>query len=105
MTGSAVSMIGALTVHDPSWVVGLVILGLTLHPFTLAGLFCTPNDLSTKYAGARGGTQHAWRGGGARDEGQGRGRGQRSRLGRGIRRAAGGVRSFQSDVWLKPRFA
>lgn len=52
MAGSAASMLGALAIHDSSWVVGLVILGLTLHPFTLAGLFCTPNDLSTKYAGA-----------------------------------------------------
>ncbi|KAI8464026.1 MAG: major facilitator superfamily domain-containing protein [Monoraphidium minutum] len=52
MSGSAVSMLAALAADDPSYVVGLVILGLTLHPFTLAGLFCTPNDLSTKYAGA-----------------------------------------------------
>ncbi len=52
MLGSAVSMLGALVLDDPAPVVGLMVLGLTLHPFTLAGLFCTPNDLSTKYAGA-----------------------------------------------------
>lgn len=51
MLGSAVSMLGALVLDSPAPVVGLMVLGLTLHPFTLAGLFCTPNDLSTKYAG------------------------------------------------------
>jgi hypothetical protein len=53
MVGSAAAMAAGLATDDPSTVVGLVILGLTLHPFTLAGLFCTPNDLSTKYAGKR----------------------------------------------------
>lgn len=44
-------MLAALAHDDPTWVVGCMVMGLTLHPFTLAGLFCTPNDLSTKYAG------------------------------------------------------
>ncbi|KAG2486558.1 hypothetical protein HYH03_014729 [Edaphochlamys debaryana] len=52
MLGSAAAMAGALGSEDPAWVVGLVVVGLTAHPFTLAGLFCTPNDLSAKYAGA-----------------------------------------------------
>ncbi|KXZ47179.1 hypothetical protein GPECTOR_37g185 [Gonium pectorale] len=53
MLGSAACMVGALAAADDrSLVVAAMIGGLTLHPFTLAGLFCTPNDLSTKYAGA-----------------------------------------------------
>ncbi|KAG2451983.1 hypothetical protein HYH02_003754 [Chlamydomonas schloesseri] len=52
MLGSAAAMVGALAADDPAWVVGYMIAGLTAHPFTLAGLFCTPNDLSSRYAGA-----------------------------------------------------
>ncbi|KAG2441576.1 hypothetical protein HXX76_003197 [Chlamydomonas incerta] len=52
MLGSAAAMAGALAAEQPAWVVGLMIAGLTAHPFTLAGLFCTPNDLSSRYAGA-----------------------------------------------------
>lgn len=54
MLGSAAAMTGALAADEPAWVVGFMIAGLTAHPFTLAGLFCTPNDLSSRYAGERG---------------------------------------------------